>query len=277
MSERDLERLIDEWYRRDSLEADESRLLPSGDCPPLTRLWQHHAEGRPLDEYEGHVERCHRCRRVSEIIERERKRLAVPAGARDRSAASTAARGPGRRWLYVAGPTLAAAACLALFFVSWPQPNFDPQVAAFAERAYPLFAAPTMRGEHDQRFRGDSPEEREWLTTMLADPVVIEAIEVQDSLASQIVFEISEGRLRINPDGGLTIAPNIPEPTARAELSHLIDRDRRATEQIVDVLLRILPGASDKDRPRVRRAMDRFRTDHVFGRPKASNKTDPRP
>ncbi len=255
MTEPDLERLIGEWYQRDSLGGAELRLTPSADCPPLTRLWQHHAEEQPLGEYEEHVERCDRCRRLGGMMVRERGRSVVAVGARGR----------GRRWQYVAGPALAAAACVAFLFVGWPQRDLAADVAAFAERAYAPIGVSSMRGgESEATSEGDEADPA-WLAGVLTDPVVIDATDTQEDEAGDLLLEIGWNRIRVDRDGRLTISPNVDDPTLRAELAAMIDRDTRATEQIVDVLLRYLPGASEKDRLAVRRAIARSRAKNVFG------------
>jgi hypothetical protein len=259
MTERDLERMIGDWYRRDSARGEELRALPSADCPPLTRLWQHHAEGRPLDEHEHHVERCDRCRRLRQIIERQH----APSTTTTVTSA-TALPGRSRAWLFVAGPTLAAAACLALFVVSWSQPDLDANVAVFAERAYLSFGATPMRGDEGEAATEGDEADPAWLARMLADPAVVEAITVQGDGDASLALWTGKGLVHVDRDGRLTMASDIEDLTTRTRVATLIDENRRATEQIVDALMRYLPGASQKDRPTVQRSVNRWRAKNVF-------------
>ena len=133
MSESELEQLIKDWYQGLGAEGEELRLAPTADCPPLTRLWRHVAEGHPLEEYADHVAECGRCRRVCEIIKREHARAAIAPPAAGRRAF---------RPMYAAGGLLAAAACIALLVISWPQPSFDTKIAAFLDEACAIPMSP---------------------------------------------------------------------------------------------------------------------------------------
>ena len=110
-------------------EGGEAPILATPKCPPLTRLWQHHAEGVALGEYEDHVEQCDRCRRISDIILRERFRTGTPSITKTGDAVRPLKT---RRLVAVAG-LLAAAACIAILVLSWTQPNVETQVVAFAD------------------------------------------------------------------------------------------------------------------------------------------------
>ena len=71
MSERELEQLIQDWYRENGHGADALQTAPTPDCPPLTVLWRHHTAGAPLGRYEEHARQCDRCQRLGEIIRHE--------------------------------------------------------------------------------------------------------------------------------------------------------------------------------------------------------------
>lgn len=256
MSETDLEQLIANWYQRQGAE-DEKRLpAPTANCPPLTRLWRHVAEGHPLDEYQDHVERCERCRRLCEIIEREHDRVVV--------AAPPAGRRPLVR-IYAGGGLLAAAACIALLVVSWPQPSSDADIAAFMDRAYGITSP--VRGDGEEAPTAEAPQQPAWLTATLADPGVQRALVTHAETGPIILLELDQGWLRIDPDGRLALAGGVDEaaPARRDRLADLIQEDRAACEAVVEALVRHLPGATPKDRAGLAQALNRWRVEYVFG------------
>jgi len=130
MSEGDrVENLIKEWYWQGLPEGEG---VPTPDCPPLTRLWRHLAEGHPLDEYAEHVGQCNWCQRVGEIILRECSRDRATASIESEPAApvphvrprkpkttTVLAGRPKSAVLKIGG--LAVAACVLIgFLVFWP-------------------------------------------------------------------------------------------------------------------------------------------------------------
>ena len=269
MSETDLEQLIADWYRR--LGSDEAPLglTPTAECPPLTLLWRHVAEGQSLEQHEHHVGQCERCRRLCEIIEREHERTSVPV--------ALAARRTLRR-VYAAGGLLAAAACLALIFVGWPQPSFDAEVAAFFEQAGGLVSP--VRGEAETGrsggHAGQLPEEDgrsgqqtrhlPWITTVLNEPAAQDALAVHAETERTNLYELSRGHLLIDADGRLAIADGVHEDDVQGlGLTKLVEDDHAACQAIVDALVRHLPDAPERHRPALRRALDRWRAENVFG------------
>lgn len=273
MTEVDLERLIKAWYERQSPKGEMPSTMPNPDCPPLALLWRHYAEGQALDEYEEHVGECGRCRRICEIIERERSREVTPLERRPWTVRRVAA----------VGAALAAAACIALVFVSWPgrSPDakiasrsgrtFDAEIAAFAERADLLSETTvTLRGGGEDSPALDRPREPDWIAQVLAEPDVKAAI-VEGHPAideAKMVFELGQGGgLQLDSDGRVVLAEGMDEPSAKRDgLTDLIERDNAACERIVDALMRHLPDVTEKDRPAVRRSLNRWRAKNVFGR-----------
>jgi len=253
MTETDLEQLIANWYQRHGVE-DERRLpAATADCPPLTRLWRHVAEGHPLDEYQDHVGQCDRCRRLCAIIERERE--ATAAAERKRPLVR----------IYAGGGLLAAAASIALLVVSWPQPSFDAEVAAFMYQAYEITSP--VRGDGEEAPAAEAPQQTAWVTAALADPGVQDALATHDWTEGLILHELRQGRLRIDPDGRLALADGVGEttPARRDRVLRFIQEDRAACETIIDALVRHVPGATPKDRARLERAFNRRRAKRVFG------------
>ena len=252
MSDAELERLIKDWYRQaDSRDPP----APSRQCLPITRLWRHVTMGDGLGGGEEHVEHCDRCRRLCEIIEREHAGQvhAVPFASRR------------RRMVYAVSGLTALAACLALVVFSWPRPSFESEVALFCQAVYPSGDPATLRGGDDLRADDVQSDLPEWLTRVLADPQVQVALEAQNLITMRIVQHLKPGRLRVGADYKLVLGPRVGDLNTRARLNKLIERERTASGQIVDVLMRWIPGASESDRNKLLQALNHWRAEIVYG------------
>lgn len=258
MTDTQLEQLIREWYRQGLSDTEEGQLTASEACPPLTLLWRHVAEHRPLGEYDDHVADCDRCRRLTAIIEKERSRLeAMPA----------AAVAAGRRTLSRVGGLLALAACVAFVVVSWPQASFDGRIATLWKNYdYQSSALSPDRGRDATTPGRQQPDQPEWVRALLADDEARRALDRQSRLGGRLLLEITGQRIRVDPNGRLSIAPGLEEDVVGVlGLEDLIQEDNALTDRIVDALMRYIPGASDKDRPALERAFRHWRAENVFG------------
>ena len=290
MSEKDLEKLIADWWPRLGAESGKALPGPTQECPPLTRLWRHLAQGEPLAEYEDHVGQCDRCRRLSEIIEQSVAPVSSRCPGDAAGAPSVSGAGDGfvpsrhrglRRSVYAAAGLLAAA-CITLVFVSWPQPSFEPVIAEFMDQADEMGdsalrgqaeepptgdASQTGRsGQQTRRLRG-AADAQAWITAALNDPSVQEALVTHAKTEGIVRLARSEGRLRIAPDGRIALAEGLDEATVeRLGLHGLIEEDRAACETIVEALMRHVPGARPRDRARIAQALNHWRAENVFRR-----------
>ncbi len=263
MTNADLEQLIADWYRRLGPEAEQPPAR-TADCPPLTRLWRQVAQGHPLDEYQDHVGQCDRCRRLSEIIARESHRPPAAVG--------QPARRPFRR-VYAAAGVLAAAACVALLVIPWPEqpPSFEGPVAAFFKQAREGTAA--VRGEPDaapaEPGRPGAQAQQAppaWIDAARTASGVPEALTTLDVTRGSLLRELGAGTLRLDPDGRLALADSVnPGSKLGQRLRKMIEDDRAACRTIVDALVRHVPGATAEDRASLEQALNQWRAEQVFG------------
>ena len=228
------------------------------DCPDLSVLFYHATEGQHLGEHSDHVAACPRCRKRLDLIHRE---LAQARGLRVLGV-------PVPRPVRWAGGVLALAASIALVFALWPEPTPEDHVAVFAPFAYAPPDDATMRGEGVSTSQPDDATGGmpDWVAQVLADEQVKQAIDDQEGDRLRLRYELGTGRLIFDPDRGLILAPDREKDSARDQvLEGLVTRDRQATDRIVDALIRLLPEASEKNRPAIRRALNDWRAVHDFG------------
>ncbi|MEE9293565.1 MAG: hypothetical protein V3W34_01175, partial [Phycisphaerae bacterium] len=163
---------------------------------------------------------------------------------------------------------LAAAASIALVFTLWPAAesrSFDAEIALFAGVAYNHVSHPVTRGEGGSSAE-DARSTPPWLAQVLADQRAQAAIADQRDNENMIRLELNDGRLTLDAQSRLAVAPTIDEAAARAEgLFDLIARDQDATDRIVDALTRALPDVSESNRRRLKEALNRWRATNVFG------------
>ena len=226
--------------------------------------------------------------RAASILDRVARERAAVAAATDQAAGPGAGApsfaqrrvGDGRRqWggrrpprpVYAAAGLLAAAACIALLVIPWsgPAPTFDAEVGAFGIWAYQ--PSSVLRGEGDEAAGGRSGQQTRhsppaWIEPVLAEPGVRKALNVHETKDGMILFELGEGRLRLDAEGRLVLANGVDQasPCGRRLLGWIED-DRAACETIVEALVRHVPGAKPEDRPRLAEALNRYRAEHVFG------------
>ncbi len=279
MTESDLEQLIAEWYQRPGPE--QQRLTSSSDCPPLTRLWSHVADGQPLDEYEGHVEGCERCIRLREIMEHEHDQATIAAGAGGQGAPFLAKRGvadrhrergPGRSYRPIyAAASLLAAACITLLVIPRPAPvpSLQSGFEEFITWAHGEGSA--TRGGDDESTSGRSGQQTRqsppaWVEATLNTPGVSEALDRRRLKEQTFISELGEGRLRLDADGRLVLADAIDRESNHGKtLLRELEEDRAAGRTIAEALARHIPGASPEDADAIARSLDRWRAKHVFG------------
>ena len=65
MDQERLEELLRQYY-----EAEEAS-DPARNCPPFPAIYLHQTEGKPLGEYEAHVNSCDRCQKMLTVVQRE--------------------------------------------------------------------------------------------------------------------------------------------------------------------------------------------------------------
>lgn len=251
MSEDDLQELIRQWYHGHASRKAERLLTPTPGCPPLPVLWRHHAQGEALGEHEPHVAACERCHRLGDII-----------AAKLHSSASASRSKYINRW--VAG-LVACAACVGLVFFLSDDLGGDDALIAQAE----IFWEHTLAGDLDA-VRGDAAageaaaEPPEWIIRALADGELRQAIDDLDQLDDQLLLPIWEEKIRIE-DQRLVLSGELDSRSAEGQM--LQDRLRRydsACDQMVAILIRHLPNASENNRKELRRALDRWRAKEVF-------------
>ncbi len=262
MSDEKLDALLRSWGEADFAD-DVGR-----DCPPLSVLWYHEADGRDLGDQADHVAGCGRCARRRGLIRAELARAKVPRVLR------MPVRSP-VRW---GGGALALAASIALAFVLWPQaeqPSLEDQIAVlwrygFAEDDNGASRGAESTGVAPPLAGGVEPEVDampEWVAGVRADPDVRSALEALSDNEVEILSASRAGEITLDPDTGLNLSPDFDAPTARTEgLLNWIERDRQTIDQVVEALLRHLPDASQSDRAAVRQAVNRRRATQVFGR-----------
>ena len=102
---------------------------------------------------------------------------------------------------------------------------------------------------------------------MRADPDVAAAIAEQETRNGRLRIEVSRGTLAIHPETWrLTVHEAIQPDTPKwQQLTAYLEADEASTNDIVDVLMAHLPGASGSLRDDVRLALDRWRAENVFG------------
>lgn len=255
MSEPNIDHLLKEWD-----EAERAGEIGK-DCPDLSVLLSHVTEGRDLAEHHSHVTDCPRCQKRLDLIHGE---LAQAGRLRVLGV-------PVRRSMAWAGGALALAASIALVVVLLPEPTIDAQVAVFARFGYAWADDATMRGE------GTSPSQLndmtagipDWVAQVLSDEQVQAAIDKQKGDWAKVMHglrAVQPPRLMFDQDGGLTIAPHIDKDSDLGQqLDVLVTRDRQTTERIVDAIIRLVPRASEENRPAIRTALDSWRAKNLFG------------
>ncbi len=258
----DLDSLLKKWSQAE-LATDVAR-----DCPPVSVLWYHECENESLGQYAEHVSTCVRCEKRLTLI---RKELTEAHGLQ--SVGRRRSERPTRRVrpvLFKIG-VLAAAASIAVVFIIYPSANdksFDNQIAVFSRLADAARSGGATRGDAGEPITGDSPDQPAWVTQALADPQVESPLKELSANVPPIMSGLCNGELALDAEGRVSATPIARDK----ELLDMPGRERCAIDTLVDALLRHLPGATESDRPAVRRALLRWRAINDFGQTTGEDK-----
>ncbi len=273
-------------------------------CPPVSDLWLHASEAKPLNTHEAHLQDCPRCRKHLQLIRRELEgttpstadRTAGPQGAAgfsprgitgatgdlpasamsDQGAAGFSPRdaAPAKSVqpyrfpiVWIAGG-LAVAASLTLLVLIWPELTRD--TGRFGSQIAMVFNAVDLHGSSQPRgAEGDrafpAADQPEWLQSLRSDRAAAQAFSEHVLLEPTLFTEYSAGRLQLR-DNRLHLAPKIDEQSFKGrQLIEWLKQDNELCEKIVDALIRHLPDASENNRAQIRSALDHWRANQVFG------------
>lgn len=228
-------------------------------CPPLSELWRHVDEDRPASRYEAHLQTCPRCQKHLQLLQRELRE--TPWQHHGRSIRSLIP--------FITGG-LAIAACVAALLMFYAQrrpaqPDRFGTELAFVFDAVKHVEQSQLRGEEGETavpFEGHP----QWLQNLVTDREALEILSERGRYEFTLQPAYANGQLEFH-DGRLRLAPEVdPISEAGQHLVHVLTQDNETCDQIVTVLLRHLPNASESNRAELRKALDRWRAENVFGK-----------